>query len=787
MSHPYGGISLPLDRIAILEKAHIALDTLQISDENLWPDVSLAVNRSLLRQTQKMKGIAESNALVRDSIPVYKWKVQWRKDKGMKFSFGNDDAEEKQQSEKIENILRGDITFFFDTKGRLIEFSRVIPDTIPLTSLSSSEAKILAMEFLAKHPSTIFSIDTSKFVSEQTTQQLHRVDYEFTWLSPDSLLNDPIKIKVKVAGNIITSYEPVITVPEMYKRWSSESISGIIILILIIVGSVLLIVFAIKRIRSFEIGFQQALIMGILVALAFGIRLFVSYQGSNNAWEILIPMLLVPTFTGGILVLLWAISESITREVWGEKMIPFDLMFKGHILHPKIGWSFVRGISFGFILFAVLLILSWIGNTLTPVSISIKDDSSLHTFDSGSSWLLIFSDALFYATYTFAFSLLFFVSFLRRNISSRSLIFIISTVIIALLNVGRMEPIFAALGIQSVIAFITVWIFYKYDGLAALICLTVYSLLPEATGLFFAGNPVYTSAGMIILIAGSLVFLTSLILCFRKNAIQDFSEIAPAFAKHISERQRLQQELEIARNVQMSFLPKCDPEIPQFDICSRCAPALEVGGDYYDYIELEGGKKFAVAVGDVSGKGTQAAFFMTLTKGFLRALAHISESPAKVLTRVNHLFYENVDRGIFISMIYGVFDLKKRTLTVARAGHNHVIMRKSKAGTVKLVNPSGLALGLDAGKKFVQSIEEVNVRYQPGDLFIFYTDGFTEAMNTEKEEFGEKRLTNAIERLANLSATEIVDGIFNEMHSFVGKNQQHDDMSIVVVKIKRSK
>jgi serine phosphatase RsbU (regulator of sigma subunit) len=268
----------------------------------------------------------------------------------------------------------------------------------------------------------------------------------------------------------------------------------------------------------------------------------------------------------------------------------------------------------------------------------------------------------------------------------------------------------------------------------------------------------------------------------RKREITDFDEIMPAFAKHITERQRLQQELEIARSVQMSFLPKANPKVVELDIASRCAPALEVGGDYYDFIDA-GNKRLGVVVGDVSGKGTQAAFFMTLTKGFVRALAEVSPSPSAVLTRVNKLFYDNVERGVFISMVYGIFDTAGRVLTIARAGHNPVIMRKTKADQVQVVNPMGLALGLDAGDTFAKSIQEVAIPFQSGDLFVFYTDGFPEAMNKTLEEFGEERLCQTVQMHAHRSAAEIMDGIFAEMKQFVGKAKQHDDMTIVVVKV----
>jgi sigma-B regulation protein RsbU (phosphoserine phosphatase) len=587
---------------------------------------------------------------------------------------------------------------------------------------------------------------------------------------------------VTIAGNIISSYNVEIVPTVTFNSDNTESISGIATFILILIGSVFIVFIVIKRIRNFEIGFRQALILGGAVTIAFGLQLFINIHNTRNLWEIIIPVLVV-LFVGGAFVLLWAVSESIAREVWKEKMLSLDLIVKGYTLHPNVGVSVSGGLTLGSILTALFLVLVSLGSAITPITLTLTDESSMHTFDSNASWLYIFLHAFFVSNYLFTFALLFIVSLLRKYISSNILVIFIGGLALMFMIIGAIMPFGMAVVIQGIMAFIIVWLFCQYDVLTMIISLMVYVMIPEVAGLFCTGSMSHIQSGIIILGGGVAVFLGAFSLLFRKNAINDFEEIAPIFAKHISERQRMQQELEIARTVQMSFLPKCDPSIPQFDICSRCVPALEVGGDYYDFIEL-GECKLAVAIGDVSGKGTQAAFFMTLTKGFLRALAHVSESPAKVLTQVNHLFYENVERGIFISMIYGVFDTMSKTLSLARAGHNPVIMRKSHAEYVQIVNPAGLALGLDAGSKFSQSIEEVTIEYQPGDLFIFYTDGLTEAMNTHRAQFGEERLSTVVEQLASGSASEIVEGIYAEIKSFVGKTKQHDDMTIVVIKVK---
>jgi len=187
----------------------------------------------------------------------------------------------------------------------------------------------------------------------------------------------------------------------------------------------------------------------------------------------------------------------------------------------------------------------------------------------------------------------------------------------------------------------------------------------------------------------------------------------------------MQRELEIARDVQMGFLPNEMPEINGLEIAAQCIPALEVGGDYYDFIPLNS-NKLGIAIGDVSGKGTQAAFYMTLTKGFLKATAKNMDLATEVLVQVNKLFFENAKRNTFISMVYGIFDLDTKSLALARAGHNPVMMHQKIRGEVQEIQSEGLALGLDSGSKFDNKIQEVNISFEKGDVFVFYTDGLTE-------------------------------------------------------------
>ena len=780
-AHPYGGIHLPLDATEIVQRSRTILREIGVTETGLKTDVEFQTNRPLLRQTQKSFGIERSNLLIRDSISAYYWSVRWRKERQLNFSFGSSDESDKR-AQDIADILRGDIGFQFDTHGNVLEFSRKVPDSTKLVSLSRDEAKAFASAFLKKYTAVgRFLRDTNGVASEKKIEQPFRTDYEFTWTTFSPVLRDPLSTKVTIAGNIVSRFEAKPGVPEQAMKNSSDTIIQVIVALLYVVVGIAMVVIAFKRFRSFEIGFRLAVIIGIFAGILSDVEILLSVQ-NEMSWEFLIPLFFAPLFTGGALVLIWAVCESVVRESWKEKFVSLDLLTKGHFFHSRIGVNIIRGIALGCAGFALWLILVKIGGSITPLWTAGSNDSPIHTFDLPWSWLYVVGHGIYSTLYVYSFCILFAVSFLRKYVSSRVVLVALGSVVLGIMNPEHLHPISIAMIISVLVSAISVWTFYRFDALAAFLSMFTLSAVQEAAGLLAAGNPTYYSSGLILVILTGVVIAAAVAMAFRKNEIKDFDEITPAFARHITERQRLQQELEIARNVQMSFLPKQNPVTSKLDIASRCAPALEVGGDYYDFIDL-GNQRVGIAIGDVSGKGTQAAFFMTLTKGFLNALAHVSLSPSKVLTQVNKLFYENVERGMFISMVYGIFDTKAKTLTLARAGHNPVIMRKSKENHAQVVNPSGLALGLDQGGTFSKSIQEVKTRFQSGDLFVFYTDGFPEAMNKALEEFGEGRLLKTVEKYSGGSASTIMEGIFKEMKEFTGKAKQHDDMTIVVVKI----
>jgi len=249
-----------------------------------------------------------------------------------------------------------------------------------------------------------------------------------------------------------------------------------------------------------------------------------------------------------------------------------------------------------------------------------------------------------------------------------------------------------------------------------------------------------------------------------------------------SEKERLEEELRIARQIQMSLLPQADVDVRGLRVAALCLPAAEVGGDYYDLLPLSD-TRLAVLVADVSGKGTSAALYMAELKGLVLALARTCESPKELLSQANRILAAQLDSRTFITMSYAVLDTELRTFRHARAGHNPLIHYQGATQRTRVLAPQGIGLGLDPGDRFEEILEEETLPLVPGDVFVLFTDGISEAMNSSSELFGEDRLREIVEAGDALSSEEIKERVIEGVRGFVGDAAPHDDMTMVVVKV----
>ncbi len=248
------------------------------------------------------------------------------------------------------------------------------------------------------------------------------------------------------------------------------------------------------------------------------------------------------------------------------------------------------------------------------------------------------------------------------------------------------------------------------------------------------------------------------------------------------EKERMEEDLRVARNIQMSLLPQEYVEVEGLKIAAVCLPANEMGGDYYDLLPLSG-DRLGVLIADVSGKGTSAALYMAELKGLILSLSRNHDSPGALLTELNEILAPNLDRRSFVTMTYAIIDSRKRTLRVARAGHNPLIHFDGRTGLTHLLSPPGLALGFDSGDTFKAVIREIELPLVHGDTFLFFTDGISEAMNGSSELFGEGRLAAILKDANTLSSDDLKERILHEVRVFAAGESPHDDMTLVIVKV----
>jgi sigma-B regulation protein RsbU (phosphoserine phosphatase) len=245
------------------------------------------------------------------------------------------------------------------------------------------------------------------------------------------------------------------------------------------------------------------------------------------------------------------------------------------------------------------------------------------------------------------------------------------------------------------------------------------------------------------------------------------------------ERQLLEEELALGQQIQLSLLPKSCPTVPGWQFCDIYKSARQVGGDFYDFFELPGDhRRLGLVIADVSDKGVPAALFMGVSRTLIRSAALSGLSPAATLEQANKLILQESQSDLFLSAFYSILDTQNGNLTFANAGHNPPLWYQSNTGEVHSLSTDGIILCiLDDISLNENSIEVAN-----GDVLVFYTDGVTEAINAQFEEFGDARLREVVATNASGTATQILNAIVRAVDNFAGDTDQADDFTLYIVK-----
>jgi sigma-B regulation protein RsbU (phosphoserine phosphatase) len=267
-------------------------------------------------------------------------------------------------------------------------------------------------------------------------------------------------------------------------------------------------------------------------------------------------------------------------------------------------------------------------------------------------------------------------------------------------------------------------------------------------------------------------------------------------SSELRQKERLDRELEIGAEIQRQLLPRQCPRIVGLELAARCQTANRVGGDYYDFIPtraeaLSGRRRegsdrdrWGIAIGDVMGKGVPAGLIMTMLRGMLRAEVLNGHSPARILQHLNYVMYTDLENSNrFVTLFYSEYDPKTHILSYSNAAHNPPLLWRAATQSLHRLDTLGMLIGLHDNSQY----DDAQVQLHPGDVVIYYTDGFTDAANGTGDRFDEDNLVRAIQQSCqrDSSPQEILDALFDRLQKFIGPGKRNgDDMTLIVMKAK---
>jgi serine phosphatase RsbU (regulator of sigma subunit)/anti-sigma regulatory factor (Ser/Thr protein kinase)/tetratricopeptide (TPR) repeat protein/transposase len=344
------------------------------------------------------------------------------------------------------------------------------------------------------------------------------------------------------------------------------------------------------------------------------------------------------------------------------------------------------------------------------------------------------------------------------------------------------------------------YVIFAFENTAALISETRWGNFKLAFFIFVISN--FGVALLLYLVMNPLRKLSDWVKNLGQGELEDeieiqggteIGEIAQAFSgitqklresqKNLADQERLKKEMKVAQEIQQTLLPMEFPEVDGYAISSYYEAAKEVGGDYYDFVEVDK-DTLGIAVADVSGKGVPGSLVMTMIRTALRTEARGIKDAAKVLSRVNAFVSKDIKKGMFVTVFYLILDSRRRSINYASAGHNPMILFRPSTQKTYYLNPKGFPIGVQLPEKdfFDNYIESDTINLTKDDVLLVYTDGITEAMNSRRELFGEERLQDVLRNNGHLGIDDFVERLKNGIYSFTEGAPQYDDITLVAVK-----
>ncbi|MGC8724692.1 MAG: PP2C family protein-serine/threonine phosphatase [Acidobacteriota bacterium] len=618
---------------------------------------------------------------------------------------------------------------------------------------------------------------TSSKAGEEEGHQI----FDFGWKQPIRGLPGLFyQYSVTLRSGYLTSLERR---PVFVEEQPENLLGGVIVPLLVgaswfFLVLVLLFLFF-QKLRRDEVDFQHAQRVGLLAAGLTFLRFASNPEG--GILQTVLVAAVVSVLSAFFFGLLWGVAESFLRQTFQDRLRLIDLLFEGQLNVRELGRQLLWAGGLSLLLLGPIAAIFWagmtwrsLGITLVPAPFSL---TNLH-FPGGLAGNALFGPLPSAVVLSALFlGVVYPICRLRFGAWVAGVLFslLFALAVPWFFPVG---PSVLAYALSLMTGALTFLVMETSDALAAAAVLVAPKVV-ENLSLLFTAQDASIRLQTWLGVAALLLFLGALgYTAIFGRPLQGIEHYEPAYLLRMRERERFARELEIAKGIQERFLPKETPEIPGFAMSGMCLPAMEVGGDYYDFLPLPGGK-WLLLLGDVSGKGVRAGFYMTLTKGILHAIAYSEGSHTEILRRLNGIFGRLSESGIFLTLCAVVLDPSTRELELISAGHNPPLL--VRGGKVEVLTPRGLILGVMDDDFFMKSLHDVHLAMEDGDVLLLYTDGVTEAMDREGEEFGMERLTASLENHAIRRPEEVLKAVLDEVGRFQRGAPQTDDLTMLVL------
>ncbi len=508
------------------------------------------------------------------------------------------------------------------------------------------------------------------------------------------------------------------------------------------------------------------------------------YLGVALAWLAVTMLSLLLTIP---LALAWGAGYPLSARLRGHTLRILEILIRGNVRSRLVGASVLTGLALGWIipLSSMLIVQS-----------RLFSEAALRSPEGLAGLMTARMPLLTMPTEpgTLSFYMFFFLYVLLvpliTNLLGRPLLVRIGGVIVgATCVVGAnffQSSLPAALLAAAILMLVLDQLTHRAGILAAIVALLAGDYAMRMSTLLVQPMPALQSAGLrgwLVLLAASLV-ASWVALRGTELGERESAGVWATDAQRANrvDRERIKAEFDVARRAQQQMLPEQPPSFPGFRISAVCRPAREVGGDLYDFIVLPD-DRLGIVVADVSGKGVPASLYMTLTKGLLASVSEVSSDPGEILREVNRHLYIACGKRMFVTLLLGVLDRSSRTFRYARAGHNPPVWRQRAEGKTSLLRARGLGLGLNSGEVFNRALTVETIQLGRMDKLFLYSDGITEAMNAQRDEYGEERLMDLAGRLDDLDADQARDAVLKDVSAFLGPTQPQDDQTLVIVEV----